>query len=70
MGFADTARAAKLLAELGLADGPLLDALAGAADPDRALGGLVRMAPDAELMAALRDDRLLQRLRRKFQWWR
>ncbi len=60
MGFADTARAAKLLAELGLADGPLLDALAGAADPDRALAGLVRMAPDAELMAALQDDRKLR----------
>src|SRR5271165_6592652 len=65
MGFADTARAAKLLAELGLgglglADGPLLDALAGAADPDQALAALVRMAPDAELMAALHADPVLR----------
>ncbi len=60
MGFADTARAAKLLAELNLADGPLLDALAAAADPDQALAALVRMVPDAELMAALQGDPVLR----------
>jgi [glutamine synthetase] adenylyltransferase / [glutamine synthetase]-adenylyl-L-tyrosine phosphorylase len=67
MGFADTARAQHLLADLriGAADGdvadrspdrPLLQALAGAADPDLALAGLARMAPDAELRQALRMD--------------
>jgi [glutamine synthetase] adenylyltransferase / [glutamine synthetase]-adenylyl-L-tyrosine phosphorylase len=60
MGFADTARAAKVLAQLGLPDGPLLDALAAAADPDRALAALARMSPDAELMAALQDDQVLR----------
>ena len=63
MGFADTARAEALLAELELAvttdegpDGPLLRALSGAADPDLALAALVRMAPGNELRQALRDD--------------
>ncbi|MBO0832523.1 MAG: hypothetical protein J2P29_11205, partial [Actinobacteria bacterium] len=60
MGFADTARARQLLTELGFdgdtadsADKPVLDALAGSADPDRALAALARMAPDADLKQAL-----------------
>jgi [glutamine synthetase] adenylyltransferase / [glutamine synthetase]-adenylyl-L-tyrosine phosphorylase len=63
MGFADTARAQRLLTEeLGLdavadaADAEVLEALAAAADPDLALAGLARMSPDAELRAALRTD--------------
>ncbi len=61
MGFGDTARAQRLLAELGIdeadaTDRPLLHALAGSADPDQALTALARMAPDAELRQALRDD--------------
>jgi [glutamine synthetase] adenylyltransferase / [glutamine synthetase]-adenylyl-L-tyrosine phosphorylase len=62
MGFTDTARAQRLLTEdLGLgtaaADSDLLGALAAAADPDLALASLARLAHDAELRAALRDDR-------------
>ncbi len=67
MGFADTARARQLVTELHLdavavsgADVPLLQALAGAADPDLALAALARMAPDAELMRALRRDDVLR----------
>ncbi len=60
MGFADTARAAKLLAELGVTDGPVLEALAGSAAPDQALAALVRMGPDGELMAALQADPVLR----------
>jgi glutamate-ammonia-ligase adenylyltransferase len=66
MGFADTARAQQLLAELRIdaahgdanasPDRPLMRALAGAADPDLALAALARMAPDADLRAALRAD--------------
>src|ERR1700729_1731384 len=61
MGFADTERARQLLTEdLGLdpdgVDAPLVEALATAADPDLALGTLARLAPDAELAAALRSD--------------
>jgi glutamate-ammonia-ligase adenylyltransferase len=67
MGFADTSQAQRLLSELGLAepgsDGVLLHALAAAADPDQALAGLVRMAPGAGLLPAVRrDDRLRDRL--------
>ncbi len=67
MGFADTARAQRLLADLPWAgpgpDPAVMAALATAADPDLALAGLARMAPDAELLAALRDDdRLRDRL--------
>jgi len=67
MGFADTARAQRLLAEIPWrGSGPdreILTALAAAADPDQALAGLARIAPDASLLAALRDDdRLLDRL--------
>ena len=61
MGFVDTARAQRLLGELGIDvgdsdDRPLLHALAGAADPDQALAGLARMVPDNELSRELRDD--------------
>ncbi len=61
MGFADTARAQRLLADLGFdvadpGDRPLLHALAGSSDPDQALAGLARMAPDLELSRELRDD--------------
>jgi [glutamine synthetase] adenylyltransferase / [glutamine synthetase]-adenylyl-L-tyrosine phosphorylase len=62
MGFADTARAQGLIGELALdvggegADARLLQELAGAADPDQALAGLARLAPDAGLRQALRDD--------------
>jgi glutamate-ammonia-ligase adenylyltransferase len=64
MGFADTARARALLADLGLtAAGPgslLLDALARSADPDLALTSLARMTPDSELLQALEDDAALR----------
>jgi [glutamine synthetase] adenylyltransferase / [glutamine synthetase]-adenylyl-L-tyrosine phosphorylase len=64
MGFADTARAQRLLADIPWpGSGPdreVLAALAAAADPDQALTGLARMAPDAGLLAALRDDELLR----------
>jgi [glutamine synthetase] adenylyltransferase / [glutamine synthetase]-adenylyl-L-tyrosine phosphorylase len=65
MGFTDTARAQRLLTEdLGLdpaaADSDLLGAVAAAADPDLALASLARLAHDAELRAALRDDRSLR----------
>src|SRR5271170_3991622 len=61
MGFADTARAQRLLTEdLGLgtaaADADVLEALAAAADPDLALAGLARLPHDAGLRAALRAD--------------
>ncbi len=61
MGFADTARAQRLLTEdLGLdpadADAGLLAALAAAADPDLALASLARLPHDAGLWAALRAD--------------
>jgi [glutamine synthetase] adenylyltransferase / [glutamine synthetase]-adenylyl-L-tyrosine phosphorylase len=67
MGFADTARAQQLLAELDIdaaggdaesagPDRPLLLALAGAADPDLALAALARMVPEADLRRALRAD--------------
>jgi [glutamine synthetase] adenylyltransferase / [glutamine synthetase]-adenylyl-L-tyrosine phosphorylase len=61
MGFADTARAQRLLTEdLGLdlagRDADLLAALAAAADPDLALASLARLPHDAGLWAALRAD--------------
>ena len=61
LGFADTERAQALLtADLGLDpdgnDAWLVEALATAADPDLALATLARLAPDAELTAALRAD--------------
>ncbi len=63
MGFADTARAQRLLTEeLGLdatadaSDAEILEALAAAADPDLALGSLARMPRDPGLWAALRAD--------------
>jgi len=61
MGFADTARAQRLLTEdLGLdtaaGDADVLAALAAAADPDLALASLARLPHDAELRAALHSD--------------
>jgi [glutamine synthetase] adenylyltransferase / [glutamine synthetase]-adenylyl-L-tyrosine phosphorylase len=61
MGFADTAKAQRLLTEdlgldTGAADADVLEALAAAADPDLALASLARLPPDAELRAALRTD--------------
>ncbi|WP_046471352.1 bifunctional [glutamine synthetase] adenylyltransferase/[glutamine synthetase]-adenylyl-L-tyrosine phosphorylase [Allosalinactinospora lopnorensis] len=62
-GFGDGERAALLMREAGLSferHGEVIDALGGAADPDLALLGLVRLlehAPEPdELRAALRDD--------------
>jgi glutamate-ammonia-ligase adenylyltransferase len=66
LGFADTATAERLLTvELGLdvtgSDAALLDALAAAADPDLALGGLARLPREPgsgaeDLLAAMRAD--------------
>ena len=61
LGFADADGAERLMAgHLALdvqgADGELVEALAAAADPDAALAGLARLAPDAGLLAALRAD--------------
>src|SRR5215472_13505491 len=61
MGFADTARAQRLITEdlvldTAAADSGLLPALAAAADPDLALAGLARLAGAADLRAALRAD--------------
>jgi [glutamine synthetase] adenylyltransferase / [glutamine synthetase]-adenylyl-L-tyrosine phosphorylase len=61
LGFADTERARQLLtADLRLDpdgdDAWLVEALATAADPDLALATLARLAPDAELTAALKSD--------------
>ena len=61
LGFADADRAERQISgELALdADGDdskLVEALAAAADPDAALAGLARLAPDAELLAGLRAD--------------
>jgi glutamate-ammonia-ligase adenylyltransferase len=67
-GFADAGSAATALDRLGLAglaaDDNLLDAVGGAADPDRALGALARLVDAAadrdELTAALRTDEALR----------
>jgi [glutamine synthetase] adenylyltransferase / [glutamine synthetase]-adenylyl-L-tyrosine phosphorylase len=61
MGFADTARAQRLLTEdLGLdaagRDADVLAAFAAAADPDLALASLARLPHDAEMWAALHAD--------------
>ena len=61
LGFADADRAESLITgELTLdikgEDSELVEALAAAADPDAALAGLVRLAPGAELRAALRAE--------------
>ena len=61
MGFADAARAERLVSDdLSLdadgGDADLLAALAAAADPDLALAALARMPRDAELTVALRSD--------------
>jgi [glutamine synthetase] adenylyltransferase / [glutamine synthetase]-adenylyl-L-tyrosine phosphorylase len=61
LGFADADRAERLITD-GLAldiqgaDADLIEALATAADPDAALAGLARLAPEAGLLAALRAD--------------
>src|ERR1022692_982523 len=61
LGFADADRAERLITD-GLAldiqdaDADLIGALAAAADPDAALAGLARLAPEAGLLAALRAD--------------
>ena len=67
-GFADAGSAATTLDRLGLAglaaDDSLLDAVGGAADPDRALGALARLVDAAadrdELTEALRTDEALR----------
>jgi [glutamine synthetase] adenylyltransferase / [glutamine synthetase]-adenylyl-L-tyrosine phosphorylase len=61
MGFADTARAQRLVTDdLGLdaagRDAEVLAALAAAADPDLALSSLARLPHDALLWEALRTD--------------
>src|SRR5258707_15096256 len=73
MGFADTARAQRLLTEdllldTGGGDAGLLGALAGAADPDLALASLARLAGVGALLEGLRTatclrDRLVRGLR-------
>jgi glutamate-ammonia-ligase adenylyltransferase len=64
LGFADPARAERLLDELTADPRPagdaLIDALGTAADPDRALAALARMPRDAELAQALDDDSRLR----------
>ncbi len=65
LGFADTARARRLITvDLGLdaegGDAAIVEALGAAADPDLAVAGLARMAPDAGLLAALRSDEELR----------
>ena len=69
LGFVDAARADSLLATVSLdqveLDEPLLEALAGAADPDLALLGLVRLleahVDPPHLLELLRDDEALRR---------
>ena len=60
LGFADPARAERLLADVPavVADGSagLIDAFALAADPDLALTALTRLPQDGEMIAALRED--------------
>jgi [glutamine synthetase] adenylyltransferase / [glutamine synthetase]-adenylyl-L-tyrosine phosphorylase len=65
MGFADTARAERLLTgDLRLdpagPDWVIVEALAAAADPDLALRSLARLPEDAELRAALHHDEALR----------
>jgi glutamate-ammonia-ligase adenylyltransferase len=61
LGFADADGAQRLVTDnLALdirgEDGELIEALAAAADPDAALAGLARLAPEAGLLAALRAE--------------
>ncbi len=61
MGFADTARAQRLITEdlaldTAAADSGVLEALAAAADPDLALASLARLPHDTDLRATLRAD--------------
>jgi [glutamine synthetase] adenylyltransferase / [glutamine synthetase]-adenylyl-L-tyrosine phosphorylase len=64
MGFSDTARAQRLLADIPWSgsgpDREVLAALAAAADPDQALAGLARMGPGTGLLATLCDDATLR----------
>src|SRR5260370_14688045 len=64
MGFADTARAHRLLTEdlrLDAAENEfLVRALAAAPDPDLALASLARLGRDEQLLAELRSDELLR----------
>ena len=65
LGFADTARAERLLTEdlrldVAAADAALVDAIAAAADPDLALAALARLPREAALRAALRADQGLR----------
>ncbi len=65
LGFADTARAERMLTEdlrldVGGRDAELVDAIAGGADPDLALTALARLPLDRELRAALRTDAALR----------
>jgi glutamate-ammonia-ligase adenylyltransferase len=64
LGFADTATAQRLLAEIGLdvagEDAEIVAALAAAPDPDQAVAGLAALAPDASLRGALRSDEKLR----------
>jgi glutamate-ammonia-ligase adenylyltransferase len=69
LGFVDTARAARLLADPALApirdDAEMLQAIADGADPDQALLGLLRIleaAPEADaLVSALERDTVMRR---------
>jgi len=56
MGFADPARAERLLAGDPGIDDAMVDALAAAADPDLALTALTRIPRDEGMLAALRDQ--------------
>ena len=61
LGFADTARAERVLTEdlrldVGGRDAGLVDAIASGADPDLALASLARLPLDDELRDALRVD--------------
>jgi [glutamine synthetase] adenylyltransferase / [glutamine synthetase]-adenylyl-L-tyrosine phosphorylase len=65
LGFADTARAERVLTEdlrldVGGRDAELVDAIAGGADPDLALTSLARLPLDGELRHALRTDAALR----------
>jgi glutamate-ammonia-ligase adenylyltransferase len=66
LGFADAARAQRLLTEdlefdPDGADTGIVRALAEAADPDLALAALARLPRDEDLLAALRADPALRR---------
>ncbi|HEX9066781.1 MAG TPA: bifunctional [glutamine synthetase] adenylyltransferase/[glutamine synthetase]-adenylyl-L-tyrosine phosphorylase [Streptosporangiaceae bacterium] len=61
LGFGDTAAALRVLTEdirleVTGADAPVVEALAGAAEPGLALAGLARLEPDRALLTGLRAD--------------